>query len=48
LQRAINLACAQKLLPAKAAIDVPLALAGLGLVIVFAPSVVSRLTPPVM
>ncbi len=33
------LACAQKLLPAKAAIDVPLALAlvGLGLVIVFAP-----------
>jgi hypothetical protein len=44
------LACAQKLLPAKAAIDVPLALAiaGLGLVIVFAPSPVSGLTPPVM
>jgi predicted metal-binding membrane protein len=34
--------CAQKLLPAKAAIDVPLALAiiGFGLVIVFAPSLV--------
>jgi predicted metal-binding membrane protein len=40
-------ACAQKLLPAKAAIDVPLALAivGLGLVIVFAPSLVPGLTP---
>jgi predicted metal-binding membrane protein len=44
------LACAQKLLPAKAAIDVPLALAivGLGLVIVFAPSLVPGLTPPMM
>jgi predicted metal-binding membrane protein len=39
---------AQKLLPAKAAIDVPLALAivGLGVVIVFAPSWVPGLTPP--
>jgi predicted metal-binding membrane protein len=44
------LACAQKLLPAKAAIDVPLALAltGLGFVIVFAPSLVPGLTPPAM
>jgi predicted metal-binding membrane protein len=44
------LACAQKLLPAKAAIDVPLALAivGLGLLIVFAPSQVPGLTPPMM
>jgi predicted metal-binding membrane protein len=44
------LTCAQKLLPAKAAIDVPLALAivGLGLVIVFAPSLVPGLTPPTM
>jgi predicted metal-binding membrane protein len=44
------LACAQKLLPAKAAIDVPLALAivGLGLVIVLAPSLVPGLTPPMM
>jgi predicted metal-binding membrane protein len=44
------LACAQKLLPAKAAIDVPLALAivGLGLVIVIAPSLVPGLTPPTM
>ena len=44
------LACAQKLLPAKAAIDVPLALAliGLGLVIVSAPSLVPGLTPPTM
>ena len=43
-------ACAQKLLPAKAAIDVPLALAiaGLGLVIVIAPSQIPGLTPPVM
>jgi predicted metal-binding membrane protein len=42
--------CAQKLLPPKAAIDVPLALAiaGLGLVIVFAPSLVPGLTPPTM
>jgi predicted metal-binding membrane protein len=39
---------AQKLLPAKAAIDVPLALAivGLGLLIVIAPSSVPGLTPP--
>jgi predicted metal-binding membrane protein len=44
------LACAQKLLPAKAAIDVPLALAliGLGFVIVIAPSLVPGLTPPMM
>jgi len=42
--------CAQKLLPAKAAIDVPLALAiaGLGLVIVIAPSQIPGLTPPPM
>jgi predicted metal-binding membrane protein len=39
---------AQKLLPAKALIDVPLALAivGLGLVIVVAPASVPGLTPP--
>ena len=38
----------QKLLPAKAAIDVPLALAivGLGILIVIAPSSVPGLTPP--
>ena len=44
------LACAQKLLPVKAAIDVPVALAivGLGLLIVFAPSLVPGLTPPAM
>jgi predicted metal-binding membrane protein len=44
------LGCAQKLLPAKAAIDVPVALAifGLGLVIVCAPSLVPGLTPPAM
>jgi predicted metal-binding membrane protein len=44
------LACAQKLLPAKAAIDVPLALAisGLGLVIIVAPSLIPGLTPPMM
>jgi predicted metal-binding membrane protein len=44
------LACAQKLLPARAAIDVPLALAliGLGVVIVIAPSLVPGLTPPTM
>jgi predicted metal-binding membrane protein len=44
------LACAQKLLPAKAAIDVPLALAliGLGVLIVIAPSQVPGLTPPMM
>jgi hypothetical protein len=37
-------------LPAKAAIDVPMALAliGLGLVIVVAPSLVPGLTPPPM
>jgi predicted metal-binding membrane protein len=42
------LVLAQKLLPAKAAIDVPLALAivGLGILIVIAPSSVPRLTPP--
>jgi predicted metal-binding membrane protein len=41
------LVLAQKLLPAKASIDVPLALAivGLGLVIVLAPSSVPGLTP---
>jgi hypothetical protein len=40
----------QKLLPAKAAIDVPLALAliGLGLVIVIARWLVPGLTPPTM
>ncbi len=39
---------AQKLLPAKAAIDVPLALAitGLGILIILAPSPVPGLTPP--
>ncbi len=44
------LAAAQKLLPAKAIIDVPLALAliGLGLVIVIEPSLVPGLTPPTM
>jgi predicted metal-binding membrane protein len=44
------LCCAQKLLPAKAAIDVPVALAifGLGLVIVYAPSLIPGLTPPAM
>ena len=42
------LVLAQKLLPAKAAIDVPLALAiiGLGLVILAAPAAVPGLTPP--
>jgi len=42
------LAGAQKLLPAKAAIDVPLALAivGLGVLIIIAPSAVPGLTPP--
>ena len=41
---------AQKLLPAKAAIDVPLALAivGLGILIVIAPSSVPGLMPPTM
>jgi predicted metal-binding membrane protein len=44
------LTSAQKLLPANAAIDVPLALAiaGLGVVIVIAPSLVPGLTPPMM
>jgi predicted metal-binding membrane protein len=42
------LAVAQKLLPPKAAIDVPLALAivGLGILIVVAPSSVPGLLPP--
>jgi predicted metal-binding membrane protein len=44
------LACTQKLLPAKAAIDVPvgLAIVGLGLLIVIAPAAVPGLTPPMM
>src|SRR5215469_5318535 len=44
------LACAQKLLPAKAAIDIPVALAliGLGLVIVIEPSLIPGLMPPAM
>jgi predicted metal-binding membrane protein len=44
------LACAQKVLPEKASVDVPLALAivGLGLVIVFAPTQIPGLTPPMM
>ena len=43
------LVLAQKLLPAKAAIDVPLALGivGLGIVIVFAPASVPGLMPPI-
>ena len=43
-----GLVLAQKLLPAKAAIDLPLAMAivGLGLLIVIAPSSVPGLTPP--
>ena len=42
--------CAQKLLPAKAVVDIPLALAliGLGLVLVIAPAHVPGLTPPAM
>jgi predicted metal-binding membrane protein len=42
------LVLAQKLLPARAAIDMPLALAivGLGIVLVFAPASVPGLTPP--
>jgi predicted metal-binding membrane protein len=42
------LALAQKLLPAKAALDVPLALAliGFGVFILIAPSLVPGLTPP--
>jgi hypothetical protein len=44
------LASAQKLLPARAAIDIPLALAliGFGLVIVMAPSLIPGLMPPAM
>jgi predicted metal-binding membrane protein len=44
------LACAQKVLPEKASVDIPLALAivGLGLVIVFAPTQIPWLTPPTM
>jgi predicted metal-binding membrane protein len=44
------LVLAQKLLPAKAALDGPLALAivGLGVLIVVAPSAVPGLTPPMM
>jgi predicted metal-binding membrane protein len=44
------LACAQKLLPARAAIDVPLALAivGLGSLIIIAPSLVPGFMPPTM
>ena len=43
------LACAQKPLPPKAAIDVPLAaaIARLGTMIVLAPSLVPGLTPPI-
>ena len=42
--------CAQKLLPAKAAVDIPVALAllGLGLVLVIAPAHVPGLMPPAM
>ena len=42
------LVLAQKLLPAKAAVDVPLALAiaGLGVLIITAPSLVPGLSPP--
>ncbi len=42
------LACAQKLLPVKAGLDVPLALAiiGLGIWIILAPWPVPGLTPP--
>jgi predicted metal-binding membrane protein len=44
------LACAQKLLPARAAMDIPLALAliGFGLVIVTEPSLIPGLMPPAM
>jgi predicted metal-binding membrane protein len=44
------LGCAQKLLPAKAAVDIPLALAliGLGLVIVITPALIPGLMPPAM
>jgi predicted metal-binding membrane protein len=43
-------ACAQKLLPARAVIDIPLALAliGFGLVIVIEPSLIPGLMPPAM
>jgi hypothetical protein len=49
-RRAAAPAMAQKLLPAKAAIDVALALViiGLGLVIVIAPSLIPGLMPPTM
>jgi predicted metal-binding membrane protein len=42
------LACAQKFLPLKAAVDVPLAVAitGLGILIILAPAAVPGLTPP--
>ena len=44
------LTCGQKLLPARAAVDVPLALAliGLGLVIVIEPGLIPGLMPPAM
>jgi predicted metal-binding membrane protein len=44
------LACAQKLLPPRTAVDVPLALAliGFGLVIVLEPSLIPGLMPPAM
>jgi predicted metal-binding membrane protein len=44
------LASAQKLLPARAVIDIPVALAliGLGIVIIVAPSLLPGLTPPAM
>jgi len=44
------LVLAQKLLPAKAAVDLPLALAiaGLGVLIIITPSLVPGLTPPTM
>jgi predicted metal-binding membrane protein len=44
------LACAQKLLPARAVIDIPLALAliGFGLVIVIQPALIPGLMPPAM
>jgi predicted metal-binding membrane protein len=44
------IACGQKLIPAKAAVDIPIALAllGLGLVIVIEPSLIPGFTPPAM
>jgi predicted metal-binding membrane protein len=44
------IACGQKLLPAKAVIDIPVALAliGLGLVIVLEPALIPGLAPPMM